>query len=139
MDGNGRWAKKVGKKRFAGHTRGAETVSEIVEEAARKKIRFLTLFAFSTENWNRPKQEVNLLMKLLVSSLKKEFKRLNKNKIELWSIGDLNSLPNSVRDELMFVTEKTKNNKKMVLTLALNYGAKEEIIEAVKTISGKVK
>ena len=81
MDGNGRWAKKVGKERFAGHTRGAETVSEIVEEAARKKIKFLTLFAFSTENWNRPKKEVNLLMKLLVSSLKKEFSRLNKNKI----------------------------------------------------------
>ena len=139
MDGNGRWAKKVGKKRFAGHTRGAETVSEIVEEAARKNIKFLTLFAFSTENWNRPKKEVNLLMKLLVSSLKKEFSRLNKNKIKLCAIGDINSLPNSVKDELMFVIEKTKKNKKMVLTLALNYGAKEEIIEAVKTISNKVK
>ena len=139
MDGNGRWAKKQGKKRFAGHIRGAETVSEIVEEVARKKINFLTLFAFSVENLSRPKKEVNLLMKLLVSSLKKEFKRLNENKIRLCAIGDLNTLPNSVKNELMFVIEKTKKNKQMILTLALNYGAKEEIIEAVKTISMKVK
>ena len=139
MDGNGRWAIKQGKKRFAGHIRGAETVSEIVEEVAKKRINFLTLFAFSVENLSRPKKEVNLLMKLLVSSLKKEFKRLNENKIRLCAVGDLNTLPNSVKNELMFVIEKTKKNKQMILTLALNYGAKEEIIEAVKTISKTVK
>ena len=137
MDGNGRWAKKQGKKGF-GHIRGAETVSEIVEEVARKN-KFSYPFAFSVENLSRPKKEVNLLMKLLVSSLKKEFKRLNENKIRLCAVGDLNTLPNSVKNELMFVIEKTKKNKQMILTLALNYGAKEEIIEAVKTISMKVK
>ena len=139
MDGNGRWAIKQGKKRFAGHVRWAETVRLIVEVVARKKINFLTLFAFWVENLSRPKKEVNLLMKLLVSSLKKEFKRLNENKIRLCAVGDLNTLPNSVKNELMFVIEKTKKNKQMILTLALNYGAKEEIIEAVKTISEKVK
>jgi undecaprenyl diphosphate synthase len=139
MDGNGRWAKKQGKRRIFGHNRGAKTVREIVEEAARKNIEFLTLFAFSTENWNRPKDEVNLLMKLLVSSLKKEFLRLIQNNIKMRSVGNLDSLPQLVKEELLFVIEKTKNNKGMVLTLALNYGGKEEIVEAVKCISNKVK
>ena len=139
MDGNGRWAKKQGKRRIVGHNRGAKTVREIVEEAARKNIEFLTLFAFSTENWNRPKDEVNLLMKLLVSSLKKEFLRLIQNNIKMRSVGNLDSLPQLVKEELLFVIEKTKNNKGMVLTLALNYGGKEEIVEAVKCISNKVK
>ncbi|MBF11585.1 MAG: di-trans,poly-cis-decaprenylcistransferase [Flavobacteriaceae bacterium] len=139
MDGNGRWAKKQGKRRIVGHNRGAKTVREIVEEAARKDIEFLTLFAFSTENWNRPKDEVNLLMKLLVSSLKKEFLRLIQNNIKMRSVGNLDSLPQLVKEELLFVIEKTKNNKGMVLTLALNYGGKEEIVEAVKCISNKVK
>ena len=86
MDGNGRWATKQGKKRFAGHNRGAKTVSKIVEQAAKEKIKYLTLFAFSTENWNRPKEEVNILMKLLVSSLRKEFARLTENNIKLSSL-----------------------------------------------------
>ena len=139
MDGNGRWAQKQGKRRVMGHTRGAQTVKEIVEEAAEKEIEFLTLFAFSTDNWSRPKDEVNILMKLLVSSLKKEFKKLIKNNIKLCSVGNLNSLPVLVKEELTFVIEKTKTNTGMVLTLALNYGGKEEIVTAVKVISAKVK
>ena len=139
MDGNGRWATKQGKKRFAGHKRGAKTVSKIVEQAAEEKIEYLTLFAFSTENWNRPKEEVNVLMKLLVSSLRREFTRLTKNNIKLSSIGNIDSLPRIVQEELSYVKNKTKNNTGMVLTLALNYGGKEEIIDAVKSISNKVK
>ena len=139
MDGNGRWAKKQGKKRFVGHTRGAKTVKTVVEEAARQGIENLTLFAFSTDNWNRPKDEVNLLMKLLVSSLKKEFKQLIGNNIRLCSVGHLESLPSPVKQELLFVIEKTKTNNGMILTLALNYGGKEEILEAVKSIALKVK
>jgi undecaprenyl diphosphate synthase len=139
MDGNGRWAKKQGKKRFMGHNRGAKTVKTVVEEAARQGIENLTLFAFSTDNWNRPKHEVNLLMKLLVSSLKKEFKQLIDNNIRLCSVGHLESLPSPVKQELLFVIEKTKTNNGMILTLALNYGGKEEILEAVKSIALKVK
>ena len=139
MDGNGRWAKKQGKKRFMGHNRGAKTVKTVVEEAARQGIENLTLFAFSTDNWNRPKHEVNLLMKLLVSSLKKEFKQLIGNNIRLCSVGHLESLPSPVKQELLFVIEKTKTNNGMILTLALNYGGKEEILEAVKSIALKVK
>ena len=139
MDGNGRWAQKLGKKRVVGHSRGAKTVREIVEEAARNEIQQLTLFAFSTDNWNRPKDEVNILMKLLVSSMKKEFRRLTENNIKLCAVGDLNTLPELVKEELLFVIEKTKNNSGMVLTLALNYGGKEEIVAAVKAISIKVK
>ena len=139
MDGNGRWAKKQGKKRFAGHNRGAKTVSKIVEEAAKEKIEYLTLFAFSTENWNRPKEEVNILMKLLVSSLRRELARLTENNIKLCSIGNLDTLPKVVKEELLFVINKTKENTGMILTLALNYGGKEEIIDAVKSISDKVK
>ena len=139
MDGNGRWAKKQGKKRYAGHNRGAKTVSKIVEQAAKEKIKYLTLFAFSTENWNRPKDEVNILMKLLVSSLRKEFVKLTENDIRLSSIGNIDSLPKLVKEELSYVKNKTKNNSGMILTLALNYGGKEEIIDAVKSISDKVK
>ena len=124
MDGNGRWAQKQGKNRVIG---------------SKNEIEFLTLFAFSTDNWSRPKDEVNLLMKLLVGSLKKEFKRIIDNNIRLCSVGNLDSLPNLVKEELLFVVEKTKNNTGMVLTLALNYGGKEEIIDAVKAISDKVK
>ena len=139
MDGNGRWAKKQGKKRFMGHNRGAKTVKTVVEEAAHQGIENLPLFAFSTDNWNRPKHEVNLLMKLLVSSLKKEFKQLIDNNIRLCSVGHLESLPSPVKQELLFVIEKTKTNNGMILTLAINYGGKEEILEAVKSIALKVK
>jgi len=139
MDGNGRWAKKHGKNRVIGHKSGAKAVKDIVEEAAKNKIEFLTLFAFSTDNWSRPKDEVNLLMKLLVGSLKKEFRSIIDNNIRLCSVGDLGTLPKLVKEELLFVIEKTRNNSGMVLTLALNYGGKEEIIDAVKAITHKVK
>jgi len=139
MDGNGRWAKKQGKQRVLGHRQGAKSVREIVEESAKTGINYLTLFAFSTENWRRPLDEVNLLMKLLLSSLKKEFQRLIDNEIRLNAIGDLSSLPQAVKAELNYVIDKTKHNEGMVLTLALNYGAQEEITQAMKSIAEKVK
>jgi undecaprenyl diphosphate synthase len=139
MDGNGRWANLQGKNRVSGHQQGAKSVREVVEEAVKMEIEFLTLYAFSTDNWSRPKEEVSLLMKLLVNSLKKEFKRLIKNKIRLQSIGNMDGLPNPVKEELTYVIEKTKNNTGMVLTLALNYGGKEELTAAVKAIAFKVK
>ena len=139
MDGNGRWARLQGKNRVKGHQQGARSVREVVEEATKKKIEFLTIYAFSTDNWSRPKDEVSLLMKLLVSSLKKEFNRLITNDIRLKAIGDLNGLPNGVKEELIYVIEKTKENKGMVLTLALNYGGKEELTRAMKDIAIKVK
>jgi undecaprenyl diphosphate synthase len=139
MDGNGRWANLQGKNRVSGHQQGAKSVREVVEEAVKMEIEFLTLYAFSTDNWSRPKEEVSLLMKLLVNSLKKEFKRLIKNNIRLQSIGNMDGLPNPVKEELNYVIEKTKNNTGMVLTLALNYGGKEELTAAVKAIAFKVK
>jgi undecaprenyl diphosphate synthase len=139
MDGNGRWANLQGKNRVSGHQQGAKSVREVVEEAVKMEIEFLTLYAFSTDNWSRPKEEVSLLMKVLVNSLKKEFKRLIKNNIRLQSIGNMDGLPNPVKEELTYVIEKTKNNTGMVLTLALNYGGKEELTAAVKAIAFKVK
>ena len=139
MDGNGRWANLQGKNRVSGHQQGAKSVREVVEEAVKMEIEFLTLYAFSTDNWSRPMEEVSVLMKLLVNSLKKEFKRLIKNNIRLQSIGNMDGLPNPVKEELSYVIEKTKNNTGMVLTLALNYGAKEELTAAVKAIAFKVK
>jgi undecaprenyl diphosphate synthase len=128
-----------GKNRVSGHRQGAKSVREVVEEAVKMEIEFLTLYAFSTDNWSRPVEEVSLLMKLLVNSLKKEFKRLIKNNIRLQSIGNKDGLPNPVKEELSYVIEKTKNNTGMVLTLALNYGAKDELTAAVKAIAFKVK
>ncbi len=139
MDGNGRWAKGRGMLRFIGHKNGANAVREIVEASARIGISYLTLYAFSAQNWNRPKLEVELLMKLLVSSLKKEIKTLSENNIKLNAIGNLDSLPPQVKKELMEVMEKTKNNTRMTLTLALSYGAREEITKTLKEISLKVK
>ena len=139
MDGNGRWAKQQGKQRVMGHNQGAHAVREIVEAAAEEGIEYLTLFAFSTDNWNRPKEEVSILMKLLVNSLKREFRKLIKNDIKLNSIGDIESLPTPVKEELQYVIKKTENNSGMKLTLALNYGAKEELTRAVRAIAFKVK
>ena len=139
MDGNGRWAKQKGMLRVFGHENGTKSVRTTVETCARLGIKNLTLYAFSTENWNRPKLEVETLMKLLVASLKKEVDTFNKNNIRLNSIGNLEMLPSSVRKELVAVIEKTKNNTRMTLTLALSYGSREEILNAVKKISDKVK
>jgi undecaprenyl diphosphate synthase len=139
MDGNGRWAKNQGMLRVFGHEKGTKSVKQTVENCARLGIDFLTLYAFSTENWNRPKIEVDTLMKLLVSSLKKELKTLQSNNIKLNAIGNLDNLPAGVRKELTEVIEKTHANTRMTLTLALSYGARDEIINAVKIISEKVK
>ena len=139
MDGNGRWATNKGLLRNIGHQNGAKTVKEVVETCAKINIKYLTLYAFSTENWNRPKLEVELLMKLLISSLKKEVKTLQKNNIKLSTIGNLNSLPTKVAKELKDVIEKTKDNNRLTLTLALSYGSREELIKTVREISLKVK
>lgn len=138
MDGNGRWAKQQGLKRVSGHEKGTTAVRETVENCAEIGIENLTLFAFSTENWNRPKLEVKTLMKLLVSSLKKEIDTMMKNDIKLTAIGCLGNLPKSARKELNEVIEKTAHNKRMNLILALSYGSREELISCVKKISEKV-
>ena len=139
MDGNGRWAKQQGFLRAFGHENGTKSVQVVVESCARLGIENLTLYAFSTENWNRPKIEVDTLMKLLVNSLKKELKTLQNNNIKLNTIGNLNLLPKSAQKELIDVIEKTKTNTRMTLTLALSYGSREEIVSAVKDICDKVK
>ncbi len=139
MDGNGRWAKKRGLFRTKGHENGAKAVKQVVEACGEIKIPYLTLYAFSTENWNRPKIEVELLMTLLISSLKKELKNLQKNDIRLMAIGNINELPNKVLKELLEVIDKTKNNKQLTLTLALSYGSRQEIIKTIQEISLKVK
>ncbi|OEI82191.1 isoprenyl transferase [Formosa algae] len=139
MDGNGRWAKQKGLLRAIGHENGTKSVRETVESCAELGIENLTLYAFSTENWNRPKLEVDTLMKLLVSSLKKEIKTLQDNNIKLNAIGNLTSLPKKVFKELHEVIAKTEKNTRMTLTLALSYGSREELISAVKEISDKVK
>jgi len=139
MDGNGRWAKQKGLLRSLGHENGTKSVKKTVEACAKLGIGNLTLYAFSTENWNRPKLEVDTLMKLLVHSLKKELITLQKNNIRLNSIGDLSKLPSPILKELDEVIEKTKNNSRMTLTLALSYGSREELLNVVKLISDKVK
>ena len=139
MDGNGRWAKQKGRLRVFGHENGSKAVKQTVETCAKLGIKNLTLYAFSTENWNRPKLEVEALMRLLVSSLKKEQKLLLKNNIKLQAIGCLDTLPKKAKKELFEVMEKTKDNTHMTLTLALSYGSREEIKNAVKEICHKVK
>ena len=139
MDGNGRWAKQKGLLRALGHENGTKAVRETVECSAELGIKNLTLYAFSTENWNRPKLEVDTLMRLLVSSLKKEIKTLQDNNIKLTAIGNLKALPSKAYKELLEVIEKTKHHDRMSLTLALSYGSREELINTVKEISLKVK
>ena len=138
MDGNGRWAKSRGYFRAIGHENGVDALRRISTAAAEIGIKHLTVYAFSSENWNRPKTEVNALMGLLVSSLKKELKTLTDNKIRLNAIGNLDSLPKKCFKELHEVMEKTKVHDHMTLTLALSYGSKEEITQAAKAIAQKV-
>ena len=138
MDGNGRWAKKQGLKRIAGHEKGTKSVRESIECCAEIGVKNLTLFAFSTENWNRPKMEVQTLMKLLIRSLKNEYERLHKNQIRLNCVGNIESLPEKVQKELNEVIDLTKANTRMTLTIALSYGSREEIKCMVQRISQKV-
>ena len=139
MDGNGRWAKQQGLLRIIGHENGTKSVRQTVEASAELGIKHLTLYAFSTENWNRPKLEVQTLMKLLVKALKKEIKTLQDNNIKLSAIGCLDDLPKKAHRELLDVIDKTKNNSNMTLTLALSYGSREEIVNVIKELSLKVK
>jgi undecaprenyl diphosphate synthase len=139
MDGNGRWAQQRGKNRLRGHEAGAKAVRKTVEAAAKLGIKHLTLYAFSTENWNRPKTEVSTLMSLLVRNLRRELRQMTKNNIRLSAIGSLDKLPKKVREELVEVIEKTQSNTGTNLTLALSYGAREEIKQAIINISKKVK
>jgi undecaprenyl diphosphate synthase len=139
MDGNGRWAKQQGFLRAFGHENGTKSVRLTVETCAKLGIQNLTLYAFSTENWNRPKIEVDTLMKLLINSLKNELSTLSQNNIKLQSIGNLDLLPESAQKELKSVINQTQNNTRMTLTLALSYGAREELLQAIKAISIKVK
>jgi len=134
MDGNGRWAKTKGKLRIFGHQKGVRAVRETVEAAAEIGIKYLTLYAFSTENWNRPKNEVNALMTLLVSSIHKETKTLMDNDICLTAIGNINDLPSKAQEKLEEAVEKTKNNSNMTLVLALSYSSRWEILNAVENI-----
>jgi undecaprenyl diphosphate synthase len=135
MDGNGRWAKQRGEKRVFGHQNGVKAVKETVEAAAELGVPYLTLYAFSTENWNRPQEEVNALMELLVSTIRAETETLNKNQIRLLAIGDLETLPLNCRKELQETIEMTAHNRRLSLILALSYSAKWEILRAVKNIS----
>jgi len=138
MDGNGRWAKSLGKPRVFGHKNGVQAVRETTEAAAEIGIKYLTLYAFSTENWNRPRLEVNALMTLLVDTLRKEISTLNENDIRLQAIGDLSYLPRKTYDSLMQGIENTSNNQRMTLTLALNYSSRWELTDAMKQVAHKV-
>ncbi|WP_024481795.1 isoprenyl transferase [Cellulophaga baltica] len=139
MDGNGRWAKQHGKMRVFGHENGVKTVRNVVESCVKMKIPYLTLYTFSTENWKRPKFEIDTLMRLLVSSLRKELPTFMDNGIKLNTIGNIASLPKRAYKELLEVIKKTSNNTGMTLTLALSYGAREELKNAIQEISSKVK
>ena len=138
MDGNGRWAKKKGNERIFGHKNGVRAVRDTVEAAAELGVNYLTLYAFSTENWNRPRTEIDALMSLLVTSLDREMDNLMENKIRLLVIGDIESLPAKVKKYLLRAIEKTSGNTGMSLILALSYSARWEILEALKRIARKI-
>lgn len=138
MDGNGRWAKKRNLPRAAGHQQGIESVRHIVEVCIGLGVEVLTLYTFSTENWNRPKDEVSTLMRLIVKSLQNEADKLNRNHIKLTTIGDLSSLPEIVQKELNAALKKTAHNSQMILNLALSYSGRWELVEALKHITKQV-
>jgi len=139
MDGNGRWAKEKGQMRLVGHATGVESVREALTAASEIDVKYLTLYAFSTENWNRPKEEVDGLMDLLVNTISNEIEALNNNDVRLLTIGNTNDLPDSCRNELLNAIKRTENNKGTILILALNYSSKLEIKQAIKGIAEKYK
>ena len=139
MDGNGRWAKEHGKPRIWGHRNGVKSVREVTEAAAELGVKWLTLYAFSTENWNRPRMEVGALMDLLVNTIREELETMNKNNIRLGAIGDIDKLPAKTRKALLEGIENTKNNTRMTLTLALNYSSRWEITHAMKKAVAEAK
>jgi len=134
MDGNGRWAHQHGKDRVFGHHKGVDAVRKIMEAAAELGIKYLTLYTFSTENWNRPKEEVDALMELFLETIEKEIPTLNNNNIRLFAIGDIDSLPEKNREKLLSTIIQTSHNDKMTLTLAISYSGRWEIVNAVKKI-----
>ncbi len=139
MDGNGRWAKQKGKLRVFGHQNGVKAVREALEGCVKANIKFLTLYAFSAENWNRPKLEVMALMELLVTSLKKEIKTFQENGVRLNVIGDITKLPSNAQRKLQETIEATKENTHCTLTLALSYSSRQEIVDAARNLAQKVK
>lgn len=139
MDGNGRWAKSKGKFRVFGHQNGVKAVRDITEAAAEIGVKYLTLYAFSTENWSRPQQEVNALMELLISTINKETKTLMENSIKLQAIGNINDLPVKCQKELNEAIAKTKDNNRLTLILALSYSSKWDLLKAIKSIASDVK
>lgn len=139
MDGNGRWAQKKGNIRLFGHKAGVESVRDVTESCAQLGVQHLTLYAFSTENWNRPSHEINGLMKLLVQALRNEAERLKENDIKLVTIGQIERLPGRCQSQLKEVMEMTKENSRMQLCLALSYSGRWDITEAVKLIASEVK
>ena len=138
MDGNGRWAKKKGAMRIFGHNHAVTSVRETTEKCAELGIKFLTLYAFSTENWNRPKEEVDALMQLLVTTISGEIKTLTKNNIKLEAIGNIENLPSNCKKELAHAMNVTKDNTRLTLILALSYSGRWEILEATKKIAADV-
>ncbi|WP_297436805.1 isoprenyl transferase [uncultured Clostridium sp.] len=132
MDGNGRWAKKRGLARTLGHKAGAETIRRVLRECDSLCVKYLTLYAFSTENWKRPKEEVNAIMRLLVEFLRKEIRGLNEHNVKITTIGDLTKIPVFCQEEIAMAKELTKNNTGVVLNVAFNYGGRDEIIRAIK-------
>jgi undecaprenyl diphosphate synthase len=134
MDGNGRWAKERNLPRTMGHKAGIEAIREVVRESSKLGVKYLTLYAFSTENWKRPSDEVNALMNLLVDYLRNEFKELHRNNVVIRSIGDTSKLPQVCQEELIAAYKKTKNNTGLVLNLALNYGGRDDITTAFRKI-----
>ena len=139
MDGNGRWAKQKGMLRAFGHENGTKSVKECINQSIKLGIKNLTLFVFSTENWNRPKFEVNALMDLLIYSIDKERVSLIENNIKLNVVGDLDSLKNKAKSKLESIILETKNNRELNLNLAISYGSKQEIVNAIREVSNKVK
>ena len=139
MDGNGRWAKKRNLPRTMGHKAGVEAIRDVLKECDKLGVKYLTLYAFSTENWKRPKDEVSALMNLISDYLKREFGELNKNNVKLNTIGDINKLPERCCKELEIVCENTKNNTGVVLNIALNYGGRDEIINGIRGLLDDIK
>lgn len=139
MDGNGRWAQKRGLPRIAGHREGVESVRDIVEACGQLGIKYLTLYAFSTENWKRPKDEVSMLMRLLMRALRDETEKLLKKNVRVQAIGDIGTLPDRVQEELFYAIERTKDNSGLVLLLALSYSGRWDITNAIKSIASAVK
>ena len=138
MDGNGRWAQKRGLPRVAGHKAGVETVRSVIQTCAEKGIEVVTLFAFSSENWRRPKKEVSLLMGLFLAALQREVKKLHKNDVQLRIVGDVTAFDNKIQEQIKKAQALTKDNKTLVLNIAANYGGQWDITQSVKKLAGKV-